>query len=73
MADLIDKSITSEAKNVDIKLKLFGTDSSLIISDDGLGMSGQELIYAMRFGSKSPRERRSEKDLGPLGLGAARR
>jgi Histidine kinase-, DNA gyrase B-, and HSP90-like ATPase len=69
LADLIDNSITAEAKNVDIKLKWFGADSSLVISDDGLGMSEQELVNAMRFGSKSPRERRSEKDLGRFGLG----
>ena len=37
--------------------------------DDGTGMSQQELIEAMRPGSRSPLEAREETDLGRFGLG----
>jgi hypothetical protein len=69
LADLIDNSITAEAKNIDIKVRWSGASSSLAVSDDGLGMTDDELFNAMRFGSKSPKEKRTEKDLGRFGLG----
>ena len=69
LADLIDNSITAEAKNIDIKVRWSGATSSLAVSDDGLGMTEDELVNAMRFGSKSPKEKRAEKDLGRFGLG----
>jgi Histidine kinase-, DNA gyrase B-, and HSP90-like ATPase len=69
LADLIDNSITAGAKNVDIKVLWSGATSSLAVSDDGLGMTEEELVNAMRFGSKSPKEKRAEKDLGRFGLG----
>lgn len=69
LADLIDNSITAEAKNIDIKVRWSGVSSSLAVSDDGLGMTEEELVNAMRFGSKSPKEKRTEKDLGRFGLG----
>jgi len=69
LADLIDNSITAEAKNMDIKVRWSGATSSLAVSDDGLGMTEDELVNAMRFGSKSPKEKRAEKDLGRFGLG----
>lgn len=69
LADLIDNSITAEAKNIDIKVRWSGATSSLAVSDDGQGMTEEELTSAMRFGSKSPKEKRTEKDLGRFGLG----
>ena len=69
LADLIDNSITAEAKNIDIKVNWSGATSTLAVSDDGQGMTEEELTNAMRFGSKSPRETRAAKDLGRFGLG----
>jgi len=69
LADLIDNSITAAAKNIDLKVRWSGVTSSLSVSDDGQGMTEEELVNAMRFGSKSPKEKRAEKDLGRFGLG----
>ncbi len=69
LADLIDNSITAEAKNIYLKVRWSGSTSSLSVSDDGHGMTEEALVSAMRFGSKSPKEKRAEKDLGRFGLG----
>jgi hypothetical protein len=41
----------------------------LSIKDDGFGMNNEELIQAMKPGSKNPLQDRSSKDLGRFGLG----
>lgn len=69
VADLIDNSISAGAKNVWLRFEWDGADSYVIIKDDGAGMTEQELISAMRPGSRSPLEERSPKDLGRFGLG----
>ena len=43
--------------------------SKIIISDDGYGMSNEEIIQAMRPGAQNPLEERSLTDLGRFGLG----
>ena len=65
VADLIDNSIAAGAR----KIKLFALPStdSLVIYDDGCGMSNSELVEAMKLGTTH--ENRSEKDLGRFGLG----
>lgn len=69
LADLIDNSISAGAKNVWLRFEWDGAGSYITIKDDGAGMSEQELIAAMRPGSRSPLEERSPKDLGRFGLG----
>lgn len=69
VADLIDNSISAGASNVWLRFEWNGAGSSIIIKDDGGGMSEQELVSAMRPGSRSPLEERSPKDLGRFGLG----
>lgn len=69
VADIIDNSISANAKNVWVNFIWNGKDSSLSIRDDGDGMNEKELIDAMRPGSKSPMEERSPRDLGRFGLG----
>lgn len=69
IADLVDNSISAKAKNVWIKFEWDGEKSYIVIKDDGTGMTEQELITAMRPGSKSPLEERPPKDLGRFGLG----
>ncbi len=68
IADLVDNSISANAKNV--KIFLTPDDSpKLIIFDDGDGMDSNKLEEALRYGSKGPTEERSENDLGRFGLG----
>ena len=69
IADLIDNSIASKAKNVWVHFEWRGADSWITVKDDGEGMTEIELIAAMRPGSQSPLEERSPKDLGRFGLG----
>lgn len=69
IADLIDNSISAEAKSVWLDFYWDGADSYISLLDDGTGMTEPELINAMRPGSRSPLEERNAKDLGRFGLG----
>lgn len=69
IADIVDNSIAAGARNIRIEFYWDDTNSRIAIIDDGKGMSEEELINAMRLGSKSPLEERSEDDLGRFGLG----
>lgn len=68
IADLLDNSISAKASNIDI-ISTPGMEPSLIILDDGNGMTENELCEAMRYGSSNPLETRREDDLGRFGLG----
>ena len=68
IADLLDNSISANAKNIDIFSEP-GANPWLVILDDGYGMSENELYEAMRYGSTNPLKPRSENDLGRFGLG----
>jgi hypothetical protein len=77
LADLIDNSITAEASNVWLEFLWNGSESHVVILDDGRGMTEAELREAMRPGTMSPldlcdSENTSELDVG-LGLGVWRR
>ena len=69
VADIIDNSISANAKNIWVTFEWKGSDTWLSIKDDGIGMNNEELIQAMKPGSKNPLENRSNKDLGRFGLG----
>jgi hypothetical protein len=69
VADLIDNSITANAKNVWLTFHWAGSESWARITDDGDGMNEEELREAMRLGSMSPLSKRSAGDLGRFGLG----
>ncbi len=69
VADIIDNSISANAKNIWINFDWKGANTWLSIKDDGIGMNNDELIQAMRPGSKNPLVDRSSKDLGRFGLG----
>jgi len=69
VADIIDNSIAAQAKSVDIWCSPEGEAPCLAICDDGLGMSQDELIEAMRYGSRKSTSVRSKDDLGRFGLG----
>src|SRR5688500_3710961 len=66
VADLVDNSLDAGARTVDIDLVYDGAESWLRVVDDGLGMSGKELVEAMRFGSH---REYGTNDLGHFGLG----
>lgn len=67
IADLIDNSISAEAKNVWLVFYWNGKNSTISIQDDGHGMTERKLEEAMRFGSKNPLEERPPEDLGRFG------
>lgn len=69
IADIIDNSITAGAKNIWVDYVWNGPSTVLSILDDGNGMSNEELIQAMRPGSKNPLDIRDTDDLGRFGLG----
>ena len=69
VSDIIDNSITALAKNIKLFFPIGGSSEPyLIIGDDGVGMSREEIIEAMRFGSIK-NENRTRDDLGRFGLG----
>jgi hypothetical protein len=69
VADVIDNSISAEAKNIWIKFDWKGSETWVSIKDDGCGMDNEELIQALKPGSKNPLDGRTIKDLGRFGLG----
>lgn len=68
IADIIDNSISKAASTISILFDS-NTPQYVAIIDDGTGMNAEELKQAMRYGSKSFGEERSEDDLGRFGLG----
>lgn len=69
LADIIDNSIAAEASKVDILAEPDQSGFRIGILDNGRGMTPEELIRAMRPGSRNPLEERREADLGRFGLG----
>src|SRR5436190_8200694 len=69
LADVIDNSIAAGARNVSVRFLWANGEPWIAILDDGRGMTQDELIEAMRFGSTSPLFQRSKDDLGRFGLG----
>jgi hypothetical protein len=69
LADIVDNSITAEASSVSIRFLWNEGNPWIAVLDDGYGMTSNEMIQAMRFGSVSPLLPRSSNDLGRFGLG----
>jgi hypothetical protein len=69
VADIIDNSISANAKNIWVDFEWKGVATWLSVRDDGSGMNDPELIQAMRPGSKNPLESRRPEDLGRFGMG----
>ncbi len=69
VADVMDNSITAGARNVELLADTGSDVPAIAILDDGSGMSEKELLEAMRPGTKSPLDYRTEHDLGRFGLG----
>ena len=69
IADVIDNSLTAGARRIELLAETHVESPTIGILDDGKGMTSSELLEAMRPGSRSPLEVRSETDLGRFGLG----
>ncbi len=69
IADIIDNSISAHANNIWVDYKWNGPETIIFITDDGHGMSNEEIIQAMRPGCRNPLEQRTLYDLGRFGLG----
>ncbi len=70
IADIVDNCIAAHARTVRIDARWPDGETPFIsIVDDGDGMTGEELVTAMRLGSRHPLEVRDEDDLGRFGLG----
>ena len=69
VADIIDNSIAAQASEIHILHKCEEGTPCLAILDNGLGMTREELIEAMRPGGLGPLQKRSPEDLGRFGLG----
>jgi len=68
VADVIDNSVAAEASSVDIFVSSDGPFEVAIV-DDGVGMSRDEAVNAMRLAATSPSRVRRSDDLGRFGLG----
>lgn len=69
IADIIDNSISAGAKNIYINRIWEGGKSLITIKDDGVGMSSEEIVHALRPGTQNPLSSREATDLGRFGLG----
>lgn len=69
VADIIDNSITAQAKNIKLYFDPLDENPYFLIFDDGYGMNYQELENAMLFGSNRDDKIDCEEDLGRFGLG----
>lgn len=69
LADLVDNSVSAEARHVWLNFEWDGAASTVSITDDGHGMNAAELVEAMRLGGGGPLVERKPKDLGRFGLG----
>lgn len=69
LADLIDNSITANATDVAILFEPGESDVTVRIRDNGVGMTRDTLIAAMRPASTNPDSARDPADLGRFGWG----
>ncbi len=69
LADLVDNCIAARAETVHVFASTEGPELKVGILDDGEGMTEEELLEAMRLGSRNPLEERARSDLGRFGLG----
>jgi hypothetical protein len=68
LADIIDNSISKDARRIDICFDYVDKPFVAVV-DDGEGMTEEELKAAMNYGSKSSLAIRGKCDLGRFGLG----
>jgi hypothetical protein len=70
IADIVDNSVSAHAKNIEVNITPPENGSvTVVILDDGDGMSADDLKIAMSLGGKGPSSERALNDLGRFGLG----
>lgn len=69
VADIIDNSLTANATRISVRVDANPDRAAVAILDDGHGMTSDELLKAMKPGSRAPTEVRAKDDLGRFGLG----
>lgn len=69
ISDIVDNSITAQAKKISIEMDVINENGILVILDDGYGMTPETLVESMRIGCKDPSDERGEFDLGRFGSG----
>lgn len=69
LADIIDNSITAQARSIELFADTTTKGCQIAIVDDGHGMDETEILAAMRPGTRSPLDQRHSADLGRFGLG----
>ncbi|MCZ8186203.1 MAG: ATP-binding protein [Beijerinckiaceae bacterium] len=69
LADIVDNSISAGATRIEILSRTSGEQPVISVLDDGCGMSRDELLQAMRPGSRNPASDDRPHDLGRFGLG----
>lgn len=69
VADIIDNSITADAKKIFVESDPLADEPYFCILDDGKGMDDDGLDNALLLGSDRTDKRDSEKELGRFGLG----
>ncbi len=69
LADVVDNSITAGAQHIRLFADTHEEIPAIGILDDGTGMTKNELLEAMRPGTRSPLDARDATDLGRFGLG----
>lgn len=69
LADIVDNSITAGAQEIQLFADTHEEIPAIGVLDDGTGMTRDELLDAMRPGTRSPLDTRDATDLGRFGLG----
>ncbi|MES2749157.1 MAG: ATP-binding protein [Patescibacteria group bacterium] len=67
IADILDNSIDADAKNIKVYVLEEKGQTTIAVSDDGIGMDFNVLCQALRLGSDTNHE--DSSDLGKFGLG----
>lgn len=69
IADIIDNCISAHADEIHVDFIWNESASQILIYDDGVGMSKEDLIASMKIGSTDPNAMREMDDLGRFGMG----
>lgn len=69
LADLMDNSVSANANNIEVLIKMEQEPFTLFVADNGNGMDEETLKASMQFPSNSPENERNISDLGRFGLG----
>lgn len=69
IADLVDSSIPTGPRHIELSFEWNGIESSVVVSDDDCGIGETPLVSAMTLGSRCPTADWNASDLHKFGLG----